>query len=544
MLENPTFAAALLAKHGERELLRLAVVGSVDDGKSTLIGRLLYDSSALPDDQIAAAKLRGGGAIDFSLFTDGLLAEREQGITIDVAYRYLSTQRRQIIVADTPGHVQYTRNMATGASTADAAIILVDARQGVQQQTRRHAYIAGLLGIPYLAVAINKMDLVEFNRQRYESLANEVLSLTSGLGFEATRCFAISATEGDGVTRNGSNMPWQDTTLMSWLESLPHQKRADLAPLRFVVQQVLRPNIDQRFLSGRVVSGAVQPGDNVTIYPSGKSATVARITTMSGDLAIARAPLSVALELTEDIDAGRGDVVASPQSAPEVGRSFDASIVWLDETALAMGRRYFLKSGSRLVPAHVERIFHKIDLSNLREAHADTFDSNDVGAVRISTSRNLVFDRYRDNRSLGAFVLIDPETNATVAAGMIKEPNHAHGVHHQHSYVSELDRARRLGHRGLVVLLDGGLGVDGAERIAALEQKLFLAGVVAVQVGLDLDAALATASAGLVSLVVVAANARQRARDVLRGASVTWIETSLDDSAAASIVASCQKVQP
>ncbi|HRC57228.1 MAG TPA: GTP-binding protein, partial [Kofleriaceae bacterium] len=412
--------AALLVTHGERELLRLVVVGSVDDGKSTLIGRLLYECDSLLDDQVAAVERASrGGAIDFSLFTDGLLAEREQGITIDVAYRYFTTGRRKVIVADTPGHVQYTRNMATGASTADAAVILVDARQGVLQQTRRHAHIAGLLGIPYLAVAINKMDLVDYDRATFERLSAEVLTLTSRLGFAEVRCFPVSATQGDWITKPSERAPWHDQTLLAWLEALPHQRRQELAPFRFAVQQVLRPNIDERLLTGRVASGTVRKGDRVVLSPSGRTATVARIATLTGDLAEARAPLSVALGLDVDVDVSRGDVLAHAGALPEVSGAVDASLVWLNEAPLAVGHRYLIKCGPRTVPAYIERIHHRLDLESLREVSAQSLEANDIGGVRISATRSLVFDRYRDNRATGAFVVIDPETNATVAAGMI-----------------------------------------------------------------------------------------------------------------------------
>ena len=419
-------AEALLAEHGHHELLRLVVVGSVDDGKSTLIGRLLYECDGLFDDQIAAArKASKGGELDLSLFTDGLLAEREQGITIDVAYRYLTARqfgRRKLIIADTPGHVQYTRNMATGASTADACVILVDARQGVLAQTRRHATIAGLLGIPYLAVAINKMDLVDYDRATFERLAAEVTELTTRLGFAEVRCFPISATRGDGVTTRSANLPWHDQPLLAWLVALPHQARQEHAPLRFVVQQVLRPDQDHRFLAGRVASGAVRVGDEVLVAPAGRTARVARVATMDGDLDVARAPRSVALELDHDVDVGRGDVLAAGDAPPHAGTTLDAELVWLHERPLALGRRYLLKLGARTVPATVEAIHHRLDLDALQEVPAARLDVNDLGRVRVRAARALVFDRYRDNRATGAFVLIDPEDRATVAAGMVHEP--------------------------------------------------------------------------------------------------------------------------
>ncbi|MEZ4361494.1 MAG: GTP-binding protein [Kofleriaceae bacterium] len=534
--------AELLATHGDRELLRLVVVGSVDDGKSTLIGRLLYECDSLFDDQVAAAERASrGGALDFSLFTDGLLAEREQGITIDVAYRYFTTGRRKVIVADTPGHVQYTRNMATGASTADAAVILVDARQGVLQQTRRHAHIAGLLGIPYLAVAINKMDLVDYDRATFERLSAEVRELTSRLGFAEVRCFPISATQGDWITKPSERAPWHDQTLLAWLEALPHQRRQELAPFRFAVQQVLRPTIDDRFLTGRIASGALRVGDRVTVLPSGRTTTVARIATLNGDLEEARAPLSVAVALAEDVDVSRGDVLAHASARPEVSAAVDASLVWLHETPLSLGHRYLVKCGPRTVPAYVERIHHRLDLETLREVDAESFDANDLGEVRLTATRSLVFDRYRDNRTTGAFVLIDPESNATVAAGMIREPFLGAGSHRAYSRVTAAARRERLGHRGVAVLLDGGLAADAAERVAALELALFERGVVVAQVAVDLDAAVALARAGVVALASATGVGRERARETLRAAGVPWIEADASEHSTELILSAAQE---
>lgn len=542
VIAAPASAASLLADHGDRELLRLVVVGSVDDGKSTLIGRLLYECESLFDDQVAAVERASrGGAIDFSLFTDGLLAEREQGITIDVAYRYFTTGRRKVIVADTPGHVQYTRNMATGASTADAAVILVDARQGVLQQTRRHATIAGLLGIPYLAVAINKMDLVGYDRAVFERLSAEVLALTARLGFAEVRCFPISATEGDWITKPSARAPWHEQTLLSWLEALPHQRRQEEAPFRFAVQQVLRPNIDDRFLTGRVLSGTVRKGERVVISPSGRTAIVSRIATLGGDLEEARAPLSVALALDVDVDVSRGDVLSHQGASPEVSASVDASLVWLGDVPLAVGHRYLIKCGPRTVPAYFERIHHRLDLESLREVSAATLEANDIGEVRLAATRSLVFDRYRDNRATGAFVVIEPETNATVAAGMIREPYLGEGAHHFASEITSEARIQRLGHSGAVVLLDGGLGPDAADRIAGLERELFRREVVVAQAGLDLEGAVVLARAGLVSLVAVAASGRERAREALRAARVPWLEAEASKASVDLVLAAVRK---
>ncbi len=553
-------AAELLASHGDLQLLRLVVVGSVDDGKSTLIGRMLYECDSLFDDQVAAAERASkGGALDFSLFTDGLLAEREQGITIDVAYRYFTTGRRKVIVADTPGHVQYTRNMATGASTADAAVILVDARQGVLQQTRRHAFIAGLLGIPYLAVAINKMDLVDYDRATFDRLSAEVLELTSRLGFAEVRCFPISATQGDWITKPSARAPWHDQTLLAWLEALPHQRRQEEAPLRFAVQQVLRPSIDDRFLTGRVASGSLRVGDRVTLLPSGRTTQVARIATLNGDLEEARAPLSVAVALAEDVDVSRGDVLAHPEALPEVATSVDAHLVWLNEAQLVVGKRYLVKCGPRTVPAYLEKIHHRLDLETLREVAAEALDANDIGQVRIAATRALVFDRYRDNRATGAFVLIDPESNATVAAGMIREGVAGADSRLVRTRITEEARAQRLGHRGLAVLLTGESREIGdasevrgaaavAEQLAALEQALFERGAVVAQVSVDLDAAVALARAGLIALAQVAgtggAASIERAREALRAAGVTWIEATASSPATVEEIARIAELAP
>ncbi len=515
-------AAELLASHGDRELLRLVVVGSVDDGKSTLIGRLLYECDSLFDDQVAAAtRASKGGALDFSLFTDGLLAEREQGITIDVAYRYFTTGLRKVIVADTPGHVQYTRNMATGASTADAAVILVDARQGVLQQTRRHAFIAGLLGIPYLAVAINKMDLVDYDRATFERLSAEVLELTAKLGFAEVRCFPISATQGDWITKPSERAAWHDQTLLAWLEALPHQRRQEEAPFRFAVQQVLRPSIDDRFLTGRVASGALRVGDRVTVLPSGRTTKVARIATLNGDLEEARAPLSVAVALAEDVDVSRGDVLAHPEQRPEVAAAVDASLVWLGESPLVVGRRYLIKCGPRTVPAYLEQIHHRLDLETLQEVPASSLEANDIGQVRVAATRELVFDRYSDNRATGAFVVIDPETNATVAAGMIRAAVTTGAVRRVDSLVTGAARAPRFGHRGVVVLVEDEAQVA---QLPALELALFEGGAAVAQVGLDVEAAIALARAGLIALAVVPSGSGQRAVETVRAAGVAWLE--------------------
>jgi len=392
-------------------LLRICTAGSVDDGKSTLIGRLLYDSRAVYEDQVAsvekASKNRVAGPIDFSLFTDGLKAEREQGITIDVAYRYFATARRKFILADTPGHEQYTRNMATGASTADVAVLLVDARNGVRTQSRRHARIARLLGINDFVLAINKMDLVDFDRGVFDNIVDDFEELLRGARYHP---IPISALDGDNVITNSGRTPWFDgKPLLSFLETVEVDRNMTAKPFRMPVQIVARPNQEFRGFAGQIVSGVIRPGDTVTTLPSGRSSKVGRIATWDGDLEMAHAPMSVTLTLEDEIDISRGDVlVADSQPAalsyqPSVEKRFEAEMVWMDERPLAPSRAYLLEHETRVVSAEVNR----------------GLVLNQIGTVGITTTRPLVFDRYADNRATGSFILIDPATNFTAGAGMI-----------------------------------------------------------------------------------------------------------------------------
>ena len=385
------------------DLLRICTAGSVDDGKSTLIGRLLYDSRGVYEDQIhsvtAASRNRSAGPIDFSLFTDGLRAEREQGITIDVAYRYFATARRKFILADTPGHEQYTRNMATGASTADVAILLIDARHGVREQTRRHARIAQLLGISDLALAINKMDLVDFDRNVFDEICGEFESIR---GSARVHAIPISALNGDNVITSSANTPWfQGPSLLEYLETIEIERDAISRPFRFPVQLVARPSDDFRGYAGQIVSGIIRVGDPVTVWPGNRSSRVKRIATWDGDLEEAFAPMSVTLALDDEIDISRGDVLAI--GATEVASRFDADLVWMDERPLDPKRLYLLKHGTTTVSAEADR----------------GFKLNEIGGVTMSTSRPIVFDSYRANRTTGSFILIDPSTNFTAGAGMI-----------------------------------------------------------------------------------------------------------------------------
>ena len=384
-------------------LLRICTAGSVDDGKSTLIGRLLHDSQSVYEDQIhsvkVASKNRGVGLIDFSLFTDGLKAEREQGITIDVAYRYFATSRRKFILADTPGHEQYTRNMATGASTADVAILLVDAQQGVRVQSRRHARIARLLGIEDFVLAVNKMDLVDFDRDVFEGIADEFEEILAGARRHA---IPMSALQGDNVITRSERTPWFDgPSLLDFLETVDVTRDLTSLPFRFPVQLVLRPDREFRGYAGQIASGSVKVGDRVTAWPSGRTANVQRIVTYDGDFDRAFAPMSVTLTLDDEIDVSRGDILTI--DPPSVGHRFEAELVWMDERPLDPARVYLLKHAARTVTAEIS---HGLVL-------------NQIGTVTISTARRLVFDRYESNRATGSFILIDPATHFTAGAGMI-----------------------------------------------------------------------------------------------------------------------------
>ncbi len=516
-----------LAEHADKELLRLVVVGSVDDGKSTLIGRLLYECNSLFDDHVAAVKRASAdGEIDFSLFTDGLVAEREQGITIDVAYRYFSTARRKVIIADTPGHVQYTRNMATGASTADAAVILVDARLGVLAQTRRHAYIASLLGIPYLAVAINKMDLMGFDRAVFERIGDEFEAFASTLGFEQVRLFPVSASKGDNITQASTRTPWHEGgTLLGWLESLPHQRRLDRAPLRFPVQYVLRPNLDYRGFAGQIASGTVRVGDEVLVLPSRRRTRISSIDTFDGNLPEASAPSSVTLRLADEVDVSRGDLIAHAAHPPVSLQRLEAMLVWFGEQPLDSSRRYLVKHASRYVPAHIEQVLWRKELEDLSEQPAESLSLNDIGRVCITSKRPLLCDPYRENRRTGAFIVVDPLSNDTVGAGMILGPSGEGGEGRLEltSLVSPEERQERLGQSGTVLLLAG--TPSAVQEALRLERYLFDLGRHVAAVRGDAEVALALAEAGLIAILYTPVpQARLSLLEQLRGAGIPWLE--------------------
>jgi len=412
------------------DLLRLATAGSVDDGKSTLIGRLLFDSKSLFSDQLAAVERvsrdRGNDYTDLALLTDGLRAEREQGITIDVAYRYFATPRRKFIIADTPGHIQYTRNMVTGASTADVALILLDARRGITEQSRRHAFLATLLGVPHVVVCVNKMDLVDFAETVFEAIRAEFSDFATRLRVRDMTFIPVSALQGDNVVTRSARMPWYDgSPLLSHLERLHVASDRNLVDVRFPVQYVVRPQsydvIDYRAYAGTVASGVLKPGDRVTALPSGLETTIAGIRTADGPVEEAFPPMAVTITLADDIDLGRGDMLCRPGNMPTVAQDIDAQVCWMDETApLQPGRKYGIKHTTRWARAMVKEISYRIDVNTLhREEGAAELALNEIGRVQLRVTQPLFIDPYQQNRQTGSFILVDESTNRTVAAGMI-----------------------------------------------------------------------------------------------------------------------------
>jgi sulfate adenylyltransferase subunit 1 len=467
-----------LAQEQAKDLLRFTTAGSVDDGKSTLIGRLLYDSQNVYEDQLKAVTKasvnRSAGPIDFSLLTDGLRAEREQGITIDVAYRYFATARRKFIIADTPGHEQYTRNMATGASTAELAIILIDARNGILPQSRRHAYIAALLGIPNFAIAVNKMDLAGYDEAVFRAIERDFREFLGRLHAQPEVYFLpISALEGDNVVRPSRKMPWfEGPSLLEFLETVPVLDRVRAGAFRFPVQRVVRPDQTFRGYAGQVVSGAVRPGDVVLAFPSGQRSIVQSIETFDGPLPEAIAPMSVTLTLEDELDISRGDMLASAQRLPEVARQFDASVVWLNEQPLDPAKTYIVKHRAQSVAAEVKAIKHRVNITTLDHEPAERLDMNAIGVLRIETSRPIYFDAYSENRATGSFILLDPATNATVGAGMILSAVQAErarrAVELKLGRVTAAERIARYRHSGAIVAL------GPREQLAfLLERKLF-----------------------------------------------------------------------
>lgn len=413
----------------KKDLLRLLTAGSVDDGKSTLIGRLLFDSKKLYEDQLQALERdskrvgNAGDHIDYALLLDGLKAEREEGITIDVAYRYFSTNHRKFIIADTPGHEQYTRNMITGGSTANLAIILVDARTGVITQTRRHTFLVSLLGIKHIVLAVNKMDLVNFDKNVFDNIVSEYKALTDKLGIDDVTCFPLSALEGDNVVEKSERTPWYDgTSLLDFLETVPIHTDRNMQDFRYPVQYVLRPNLDFRGFSGKIASGVIHEGDEVMALPSRKKSHVKRIVTYDGDLKEAFCPQCVTLTLEDEIDISRGEMLVHPDNMPEVGRHIEAMLVWMDEEPMDLNKQFYLKHNTNTTRATVSEICYQMDVNTMERQQADGFGLNEIGKVHITTAKPLFFDAYQKNRATGAFILIDPITNNTSAAGMIIGP--------------------------------------------------------------------------------------------------------------------------
>ncbi|NNU16055.1 sulfate adenylyltransferase subunit CysN [Parvularcula sp. ZS-1/3] len=466
-----------LASHEQKDMLRFLTCGSVDDGKSTLIGRLLHDAQSIFDDQLETlgsdSKKFGtqGGEIDFALLVDGLAAEREQGITIDVAYRFFSTDKRKFIVADTPGHEQYTRNMATGASTADVAIILIDARQGVLPQTRRHSFICSLLGIRHVVVAINKMDIVDFSEAKFRAIEEDYREFAKQLDFESITCMPLSALKGDNILTKSSNTPWYDgAALLPWLETVD-VTRKDERPFRMPVQWVNRPNLDFRGFAGTVVSGRVEPGDEVVILPSGKRTKVKAIVARDGDLAFADKNRAVTLTLEDEVDASRGDVIAAATAPAEQAGQLQAKIIWMDDEEMLPGRQYILKSNNKMIPAQITDLKHRIDVNTLEHLSGKTLKLNEIGECNLSLTQRLVFDPYTENRSMGSFILIDRLTNSTVGVGMIDYAlRRSKNVHWQALEVNKESRQKILGQKSCMLWFTG-LSGSGKSTVANLVEK-------------------------------------------------------------------------
>jgi sulfate adenylyltransferase subunit 1 len=487
-LATPGFSISeFLNEERKKDLFRFSTAGSVDDGKSTLIGRLLYDTQSVYEDQVRSIQGKGTtapGQIDFALLTDGLRAEREQGITIDVAYRYFSTARRKFIIADTPGHEQYTRNMATGASTADASVVLIDASKGVLVQSRRHAYIASLLRVRHILVAVNKMDLAGYDESVFRTIQHDFTLLLDRIAADTGNpvepiFVPVSALAGDNIVRHSDAMPWYSgPSLLELLESLPSSLDTRAAAFRFPVQRVLRPDQTFRGFAGQIASGTIRPGDKIVVLPSGRSAEVARIVTWDGDLVEVHAPLSVTLVLDHELDISRGDLIVSAEHPATVVKSVKAALVWMDQRPLDRNRRYLLKHTSQTVLAYVSSLEHRTNISTLSHEAAETLEMNGIGIVTIQLLRPIALDPYGEDRSTGAFILIDPETNSTVAAGMVTAAvGHTPAGQNIASSILERvtaeERAARWGHRG------GVLELNGPERlINAIERSLFMAGAI------------------------------------------------------------------
>ncbi len=494
-------------------MLRFITCGSVDDGKSTLIGRLLYDSKGVYEDQLSAIRKatvnQSAGAMDFALLTDGLRAEREQGITIDVAYRYFSTPRRKFIIADTPGHEQYTRNMATGTSTANLAIVLVDARSGLLAQSRRHAFIASLLGIHHLVVAVNKMDLVGYSEEVFDKICADFSSFAAPLQLSDLYFIPVSALLGDNIVTKSENMPWfGGASLLHHLETVHIASDRNLSEMRFPVQLVSRPTQEFRGFAGQVASGVLRPGDPVMVLPSGRTSRVKSIVAQDGELARAFPPMSVTVCLEDEVDVSRGNMLVPPSHPPHVTRCIDARLVWMDNQPLDLRRQYLIKHTTQWVKAQVRYVRYRVDVNSFQRHPATELKLNEIGTVVIDTHSPLFVDQYRRNRATGSFVLVDPISNATVAAGMItgRDPKMADSALQEvqvfeSKHITQPDRQKRIGHASVLIWLNGGV-----ELAFEIESELFRRGylthVIAAQAdsSVMLELAQNLTAAGLVTI--------------------------------------------
>jgi bifunctional enzyme CysN/CysC len=469
---------AYLHQHEHKSLLRFITCGSVDDGKSTLIGRLLYDSKMIFEDQLAALEADSkkvgtqGGELDFALLVDGLAAEREQGITIDVAYRFFSTDKRKFIVADTPGHEQYTRNMVTGASTADLAVILIDARKGVLTQTRRHSFLVSLIGIRKVVLAINKMDLVDYSHEIFDTIVAEYRDFAKQIGLDDIVAIPVSGLRGDNITGPSEHTPWyHGPTLMGYLETVEIEDRVQHQPFRLPVQWVNRPNLDFRGFAGTIVGGTVRPGDKVKVLPSGRESRVARIVTMDGDLDCAVAGQSATLTLEDEIDVSRGDVLAAAAAPPAVADQFETTIIWMADEPMLPGRPYWMKIGTRQVSATITEPKYKVNVNTLEHLAAKKLALNEIGVCNVSLDHAIAFDPYAENRDTGGFILIDRLTNATVGAGLVHFAlRRSQNIHWQALDINKGSRAALKGQKPCALWFTG-LSGAGKSTIANLVER-------------------------------------------------------------------------
>jgi len=481
---------------GEKSLLRFVTTGSVDDGKSTLIGRLLYETKSIYEDQYAAiektSRKKGFQDVELAYLLDGLAAEREQGITIDVAYRYFETPKRKFIIMDAPGHVQYTKNMVTGASRADCAVVLIDARNGVLTQSKRHGFIVSLLEIPHLIVAVNKMDLVDYSETVFNRIVEEYEAYSQKLNIHDIIFIPVSALKGDNVVAKSRNMPWYDgMTLLHYLENIHVASDRNLVDFRFPVQYVIRPHLNFRGFAGKIVSGTIAPGEDIVVLPSAKTSSVRTILTYDGELQEAFCPQSVVLTLSDEIDVSRGDMIVRKKNLPQMGKNLEATICWMDEQPLKVSAPYLMKQTTRYVKAKIAKIVYQIDVDTLHRKPADTFSLNDIGRVEIETAQPICFDAYKLNRSTGSFILIDPLTNNTVAAGMIRDvarrikdyaaepadqilkPAKSPHTVWRGLNIPLAEREKRYGHQAAVLWFTGLSGSGKSTLASALEKRLF-----------------------------------------------------------------------